>query len=116
MLETSTTDFHFINVLGRYCTYDEGVGNGIDKIKVRGEFNAQTCANKCFQMRRDKNKHINGATLDQKTCRCEVSQTHTWYSRQKKNCQFRIDRKPIGISILSIICLISNNYFLIVNF
>ena len=88
-------DLNVSNHLEFYCAYNEGSGNGLEKIKVKGDFDVQSCANKCFQMRLDGNGTINGATLDQKTCYCEFNQTHSWYSRLKKNCQFKTNRKPM---------------------
>ena len=78
-----------------YCAYNEGSGNGIEKMKVDGELDLQQCANKCFKMRMNGKKDINGATLDGTTCYCEVSQTRTWYSKEKTNCQFKTYIKPI---------------------
>ena len=48
-------------------------------------------------MRLDGNNAINGATFDNKTstCHCEKTQTRTWNSKEKKNCFFKTDRKPI---------------------
>ena len=92
-----------------YCAYNEGSGNGVNKIKVIGDLDLQKCANKCFQMKLDGNGPINGATLDKETCYCEENQTRTWYSKQKKNCFFKTDRKPISIKGGSLIlCLILN--------
>ena len=46
-------------------------------------------------MKLDENVTINGATLEKKTCYCEVSQNRLWYNKKKKNCLFKTDRKPI---------------------
>ena len=92
-----------------YCAYNEGSGNGVNKIKVIGDLDLQKCGNKCFQMKLDGNEAINGATLDKETCYCEESQTRTWYSKQKKNCLFKADRNPITIKgEFYILCLIFN--------
>ena len=82
------------NVLEYHCAYNEGIGNGLKKIKVKGDSNLQLCANDCFQMRLDGQHAINGATLDKKTCYCEERQTDTWPSFMNINCLFKTDRKP----------------------
>ena len=64
-------------------------------MKVTGSLDLQRCANKCFQMRQDGEKFINGATLDKTTCYCEVSQTRTIYNKEKTNCQFKTEKKPV---------------------
>ena len=78
-----------------FCTYEEGSGNGVEKIKVNITANLQTCANECFQMKRDENAAINGATVDKKKCYCEVQQTHRWFTKEKMNCFFKTGKKKI---------------------
>ena len=78
-----------------YCAYNEGFGTGIKKIPLEGDIDLQRCANKCYQMKLDVNKYINGATLDKTKCFCEVSQGRTVYSKEKTNCQFKTEPKPV---------------------
>ena len=95
---------NFSNVLEYHCAYNEGIGNGLNKIQVKGGFNLQQCANECFQMRLDGNEAVNGATLDKKTCYCEERQLGTWPSYMKNNCLFKTSGKPMKP--------IKGNYFL----
>ena len=70
-----------------FCSFTEGYGDG-NKISVGTNLNIEDCANKCFQLRRDGNEAVNGATLEDKECFCELNQKRTWYSKDKLNCHF----------------------------
>ena len=71
-----------------FCSFTEGYGNGKEKIPMEGEYDFEECADECFQLRRDGNEAINGATVERKKCFCELNQTRTWYSKEKMNCHF----------------------------
>ena len=71
-----------------FCPFTEGYGDGSKKILVGNNLNIEECANKCFQLRRNGNEGVNGATLEERKCFCELNQTRTWYSKDKLNCHF----------------------------
>ena len=74
--------------LDTFCPFTEGYGDGNKKILVGKNLNREDCANQCFQLKRNGNEAVNGATLEDKKCFCELNQTRTWHSKDKMNCHF----------------------------
>ena len=95
--EYSLKKYVALPLLDAYCTYSQGSGNGKTKIQMKGKHDHQSCANKCFQVKRDGREDINGATFANNKCHCEVQQTRILYSEENMNCQFTETTTPMQV-------------------